>query len=248
MPIEIVQSEDGSHTAFSKTFGEHYHATKDGALKESLYKHVLPALQLTEEKNELAILDICFGLGYNTLATLYAFKKYAPHKRLFLYSPEFDKELLDSLFAFEYPKEFEELLPILHHLLKHKSYHDKSISIELFVGDARAYIKKFHNHFDIIYQDAFSPKANPLLWTKEYFHDIKMASKEDVVLTTYSTALATRLALYENGFNIYLLEQKEVRNSTIASPKELQALTKVDMEHKIACNPHIKALSDTQIA
>ena len=32
----MVESDDGSITAFSKEFNEHYHSTRDGALHESL--------------------------------------------------------------------------------------------------------------------------------------------------------------------------------------------------------------------
>jgi tRNA U34 5-methylaminomethyl-2-thiouridine-forming methyltransferase MnmC len=71
----MVQSEDGSYTAYSNEFKEHYHSTRDGALHESLYKHVIPALEHHKERAELTILDICFGLGFNTLATLYYMQK-----------------------------------------------------------------------------------------------------------------------------------------------------------------------------
>jgi len=45
MTLEIVQSEDGSFTAYSKKFDEHYHSLKDGAYTEALYKHVIPAFK-----------------------------------------------------------------------------------------------------------------------------------------------------------------------------------------------------------
>ncbi|MDQ7068964.1 MAG: hypothetical protein Q9M40_13930 [Sulfurimonas sp.] len=62
-----VLCEDGSYTAYSKEYDEHYHSTKDGALKESLYKHVIPMFSVVH-KSEVHILDICYGLGFNTLS------------------------------------------------------------------------------------------------------------------------------------------------------------------------------------
>ncbi|MDQ7068965.1 MAG: MnmC family methyltransferase [Sulfurimonas sp.] len=50
--------------------------------------------------------------------------------------------------------------------------------MEVFLGDAREYVRRFENRFDIVYQDAFSPSVNPALWTQEYFKDIKVAMKE----------------------------------------------------------------------
>ena len=98
--------------------------------------------------------------------------------------------------------------------------------------------------FDIVYQDAFSPSTNPVLWTKEYFRDIKNLISKTGVLTTYSTALKTRLALYENGFNLYINKGQEFRNATLASLSELDGYEKVDMEHKIKCNPDVEPLRD----
>ena len=246
--IQAIQSEDGSYTAYSALFKEHYHSTKDGALKESLLKHVQPAFELQKGKNELHILDICFGLGLNTLATLYYYQAHAPNTKLYIYSPEFDTKLIESLPQFHYPKEFKCYTHIIKALTTKHFYKDEKIHIELFLGDAREYIKYFHNRFDIVYQDAFSPANNPLLWTKEYFADIEQAIKEDGILTTYSTALKTRLALHVNGFYVYLAEAKGVRNFTLASKKLLPTLQKVDMSHKIRCNPDVKPLSDTKVA
>ena len=241
----LTLSEDGSFTAYSKEYGEHYHSTKDGALHESLVKHVIPAINLQQHKQELNILDICFGLGLNTLATIY----YAQQKnfsiKFNIYSPELDADLVNSLVYFTYPKEFASILHIIDAVVKNGFYKDEKFSIELYLGDAREYIKNFeHKKFDIVYQDAFSPLANPSLWTQEYFADIKKIIKEDAILTTYSTALATRLALHHNGFFIYVNEGEGYRTASLASPSFLKTLKVVDMEHKISCNPQALPLRD----
>ncbi len=241
---KIVLSEDGTCTAYSKEYDEHYHSTKDGALKESLLKHVHPAFKIKSNKDELYILDICYGLGFNTLATLYFLKKNNFTCRVNIYSPELDETLISSLNDFTYPKEFEEFKHIVLALSQDKVYDDEFLHVEIFIGDAREYIKEFNGVFDIVYQDAFSPTANPALWTLEYFADIKKAMKKDAILTTYSISLATRLALYENGFNIYLNSTDECRASSVAALIELDEFSYVDMKHKIACNKNAKPLRD----
>ncbi|MCW8895543.1 MAG: MnmC family methyltransferase [Sulfurimonas sp.] len=241
---KITLSGDGSYTAYSKEYDEHYHSTKDGALSESLYKHVYPAFKIKQNKESINILDICFGLGFNTLATVYHHKKNNLTCKLNIFSPELDASLVKALVDFTYPKEFDEFGHIILELVNHGSYTDEYLHVELFLGDAREYVKKFENKFDIVYQDAFSPSTNQTLWTKEYFNDIKNSMKQDGVLTTYSTALATRLALYENGFNVYVNSGKDFRNATVASLKELDEFVHVDMKHKISCNPHVKPLMD----
>lgn len=240
----MTLSEDGSYTAYSKEYEEHYHSTKDGALHESFVKHVLPAMKVKESQDEIVILDICYGLGFNTLATLLYYKEKNLKSKLRIYSPELDEDLLKSLQNFTYPKEFESLKNIIHDISEYGVYEDEQIYIEVYLGDARAYVKTFENKFDIVYQDAFSPSVNPMLWTREYFKDINRAIKKDALLTTYSISLATRLALYENDFNIYLNIGENYRDATIASLSTLKNFKKVDMPHKISCNPDAKSLRD----
>lgn len=241
----MTLSEDGSFTAYSKEYGEHYHSTKDGALYESLIKHVIPALRIQKDKEALNILDICFGLGFNTLATIYYLKQNNLTTKVNIYSPELDADLVYSLRNFTYPKEFESIKHIILEIVSHGFYTDEQFHIEVFLGDAREYILKFETmRFDIVYQDAFSPSSNPMLWTKEYFAAIKRIIKQDAVLTTYSIALATRLALYENGFNIYINSGEDYRDATLASPSKLDGFKIVDMPHKISCNPDVKSLMD----
>jgi len=243
----MTLSDDGSYTAYSKEYDEHYHSTKDGALHESLTKHILPAYKHLSQKDEITVLDICYGLGFNTLATILYYKENAPQKRLNIYSPELDATLVKSLANFTYPKEFDALREIINALSTDGYYKDEILYVEVFLGDAREYVKRFENKFDIVYQDAFSPSTNPILWTKEYFSDVRKAIKEEGILTTYSIALKSRLALYENGFNIYLNEGKNFRASTVASPSKLRDVEAINMQHKIACNPTVTSLRDEEI-
>ncbi len=243
----LTLSKDGSFTAYSKEYEEHYHSTKDGALKESLKKHVIPAFKLLE-KEEINILDICYGLGFNTLATVLYYRKNRPETKLNIYSPELDVRLIRSLEYFSYPQEFTLFKDIIATLSQEGMYEDKQLRIELFLGDAREYIVRFKDKFDIVYQDAFSPSTNPILWTKEYFRDIANAMKKEGILTTYSIAFKTRMALYENGFNIYLNTGEGYRDATIASQTQLLNVASVDMQHKISCNPHMLSLRDKNIS
>ncbi|DAB29008.1 MAG TPA: hypothetical protein CFH84_11865 [Sulfurimonas sp. UBA12504] len=68
--------------------------------------------------------------------------------------------------------------------------------------------------------------------------------KRSGVLTTYSIALPSRLALHENGFHIYLNKGEGYRNATIASLTKIEGFESVNMQHKIACNPDVKSLRD----
>lgn len=240
----LIVSEDGTDTLFSEEFEEPYHSTKDGALHESLEKHVKPALSLKKEFSSLTILDICFGLGYNTFATLYYVKKHNLNIKIDIISPEFDRDLIESLKDFKYPKEFDILKDIIYEVSRNLYYEDEKFKIEILLGDARVKVPMIKEKIDIIYQDAFSPQKNPLLWTREFFRDIVRISKKDVLLTTYSIASAVRLGLYENGFYIFLYYGDKTRCSTLASLKKIDTLEYIDMELKKVRNPTARSLRD----
>jgi tRNA U34 5-methylaminomethyl-2-thiouridine-forming methyltransferase MnmC len=241
---ELVLCEDGTNTLYSKEFDEPYHSTKDGALHESLEKHVKPSFSIKKNRDTLTILDICFGIGYNTFATLYYIKKNKISTKVHILSPEFDEALIHSLKDFDYPEEFSEISYIINEVSKNLYYEDKQFKIEILLGDARRSIPKISEKIDIVYQDAFSPAHNPLLWTKEYFKDIRDICKNDAILTTYSTAAAIRLALYENSFFIFVHRAEMMRYSTVASLKMLEELEYIDMELKKVRNPTAQSMRD----
>ena len=242
---KVVLCEDGTNTLFSVEIDEPYHSTKDGALHESLEKHVKPALALTKGKTELTILDICFGLGYNTFSTLYYIKKQGLKTKVHILSPEFDEGLVRSLDSFDFPPEFESIKAIIKAISQDLYYEDEQFKIEILLGDARKSIPKIQERVDIIYQDAFSPAHNPLLWTTEHFSDIRAICKEDALLTTYSTAAAIRLGLYENDFFIFVHRAELMRYSTVASLKMLD-LEYIDMELKKVRNTQARSMKDAE--
>jgi len=241
---ELVLCEDGTNTLYSKEFNEPYHSTKDGALHESLEKHVKPSLSLKENQDKLTILDICFGLGYNTFATLYHIKKYKLKTKVHILSPEFDEELVRSLDTFDFPSEFENIKHIIKAISQDLFYKDEQFKIEILLGDARTSIAHIKEKIDIVYQDAFSPAHNPLLWTYEWFKDVRTLCKEDAILTTYSTAAAIRLGLYENGFYIFVHRAEMMRYSTVASLEMVEELEYIDMELKKIRNTEARSMKD----
>jgi len=211
--MEII-TNDGTLTLKSEEFNECYHSS-EGAVTETLYKHIYPAFEVVQ-KDEIKILDICFGLGYNTFLSILNRPK---NSKLKIYSPEFDEKLVRSLKDFNYPKEFESIKHIIDEVSQNYYYKDEFVEIELFIGDAREYIKTL-DEVDIVYQDAFSPKVNTILWTIEYFKDIDKLSPK--IITTYSVATPIRYALHTLGYNIYTHPYDNIRLGTLASKEKLK--------------------------
>jgi tRNA U34 5-methylaminomethyl-2-thiouridine-forming methyltransferase MnmC len=238
-------SGDGSFTLFSEEFNEHYHSTNDGALSESLYKHIIPALEIVSKK-KLNILDINFGLGFNTFTTLYTLLK--SQREVTIHSPEIDRSLVEGLKDFPYPELFKPIKHIIDEVVKSGKYESDRFKVYVHFGDAREFLTNYRGEkFDIVYQDAFSPKQNPTLWTKEYFKLIRDVAKCDSILTTYSTSTPVRLSLYENGFHIYTYQHSRVRSGTVASPQKLDGFIPVDMELKRVRSSNGKPLLDSDL-
>jgi tRNA U34 5-methylaminomethyl-2-thiouridine-forming methyltransferase MnmC len=226
-----VLTKDGSYTLKSEKYNECYHSS-EGAYTESFYKHVLPGFKAAERFDyyggEIRILDICFGLGYNTLTAVL-------HKpanvKLKIFSPELDTELVRCLKNFRYPEEFKTLLNIVDEISEKFYYKSSDVEIEVFAGDARKYIKTLEN-IHIVYQDAFSPKVNAELWSMEYFKTVTDILNTNGIITTYSVATPVRCAFYKLGMNIYTHPYDNIRKGTVASYAELD-FPKVDFESKL---------------
>ena len=241
----IVATKDGSNTLFSKLYNQHYHNPDDGAINEALSKHIIPAFTFHKNKKELVILDICFGIGYNTFSTIYYVIKNNIDVKLNIFSPELDGNLVKSLETFEFPKEFENIKHIIKSVAQTGKYEDKKIKIEVFIGDARDYIRNLEkNSFDIIYQDAFSSDVNFELWTKEYFDDIYKLCNDTCIMSSYAIATPIRLSMYEAGFFIY--QNRPVKRKITLAFKQKQDLIEkyVDMELKKQRNKEAVALYD----
>lgn len=244
--MKIVQSSDNSKTVYSEKYDESYHSLKDGAFNETLTKHIRPAFEIFRERNEINILDICFGLGYNSLLTVDFANRYFPDKKVNIYSPEMDEELLESLSDFAYEGILSEYKNTISEIVNEGKAKKNYCSMNLFRGNAREYIKNFSNFFDVVYQDAFSPKKNEELWTYEYFEDIKNCMKTDGILTTYSKATAVKMALWMNDFFVYEINvESRIKSSLVASMVKRNGIgIELLMANKIKNNPDAKPLFD----
>lgn len=222
-------SEDGSFTLFNVKYQESYHSLKDGAVRETIQKHVLPPIQYLDvlKRPKIRILDICFGLGYNSFFSIFYYLKMGYGGELEIYSPEKDYNLFSDLLKLTYPQEIswldgEKITDVLMALKKKSIYAKNQWKIECFWGDALDYLNFFEDEFfDVIYQDAFSPDKNPELWSKEYFQTLTRVLRDDGVITTYSQKSLVKNVLKGLGFYVYELKHKEIRRSRIFVKDEL---------------------------
>lgn len=207
---QLVITKDLSLSLFNETFQENLHSS-EGALSETIYNFIEGCELIKHQGKTLSVLEVGFGTGMGFFTTLDFLRKNFPEKNLLFYSLEIDLDLakwaLRDISFTQNKNNLEAIGPDYH--------------LKVILGDA---VKSLANleigPFDAIYQDAFSPKKNPALWTTEWFSLLLSLAKEDCVLSTYSASTSIRLALLKAGWAVFNRKGfSSKRASTIARPK-----------------------------
>ncbi|MBU0535761.1 MAG: hypothetical protein KKE20_02260 [Nanoarchaeota archaeon] len=201
--MKKVLTKDNSVTFHNKEFDEHYHSLT-GAKEEAVKKYAEPCriAELAKSQGEINILDVCFGLGYNSAAALDAALQSNPDCIIRIIALENDQEILDQAKNLEVSFRNYELIKAIAE--KHKA-EKRNISLELLFGDAQEKIKEIDSDeilFDAVFLDPFSPKKCPVLWTEEFFKDISGLMKKGAILATYSCARSVRENLKAAGLEV----------------------------------------------
>jgi tRNA U34 5-methylaminomethyl-2-thiouridine-forming methyltransferase MnmC len=215
---EWIETQDGSSTLFSHAFQEAAHSTH-GARAETLV-HYVKGCQIVEKlmaKGSLHILEVGFGLGVGFLETFGALR--GLKGQWHFVSLELDLELLEWWRVCHREHEFLGGLRWSGNVLEVSS---GNVSLSILGGDGRKtlpeYTKLSGFRADAIYQDAYSPKKNPTLWTQEWFELLKNCAQEEVILSTYSASTRVRKSMLAAGWRLWAGERfGPKRTSTRAS-------------------------------
>jgi len=188
--MEKVITNDKSATFRNEEYDECYHSTS-GAMEEAFEKFAKPC----KLRDGMKVLDICFGIGYNTLAAL----SLADVEIVGLENDEMILKEIENIDVDENLKQNYEKIKIA---AKKLQYSDDKTKIKLMRGDARKTIKSISQKFDAVFLDPFSPKKCPELWTAEFMKDIAKRMKKGAILATYSCAGIVRENLKSAGFKV----------------------------------------------
>lgn len=206
---KIIETEDQTKTLWSEYFDEACH-NLSGAYNETLYNYIqgchLPE-QMNTDKN-ICVLDVGFGLGLGLRAFMDEIKKHeftVPVSHRYV-----SMELDEDLFLWSIKNNFPE-----YTFLKIDNYYNgefkispsSTLEIQVFIGDGRVTIPEAFKQnllpkFTAIFQDAFSPKKNPTLWTVEWFGTLKNISDQEVFMSTYSASVSIRKSMVKAGWKI----------------------------------------------
>ena len=198
--IETFKTLDGSIGLYNTKLNEVYHS-KFGAKKEAFEKFVEPALIL--DNRLLKILDICYGIGYNTKSSLEYFKNIE-----LIDCVEIDSELAKKSPEFEYDENINKII---------KNNLIKSDFINFYFEDIRTVVKKLNKKYDVIFHDGFKPELQPELWSENLIYEISKLIKKDGIYCTYNHSKPVLSALDKAGLYLGKTIKEGKTIGTVAS-------------------------------
>jgi len=197
---------DGSFTLFSEDFGEWFHS-REGAYAEAFTTYVEATnLATLAHADSLTILDVCYGLGYNTAAALTTIQRVNPYCQVTLVGLELDPRVPQQAIQKNLTRGWPETVQIhLATLADRGTIETPDLQASLLIGDARQQIQHLVAagfQADVVFFDPFSPPHCPELWTVEFIAQVAQCLHPEGKLATYSCAAAVRTALRLAGLHI----------------------------------------------
>jgi len=197
---------DGSFTFFSTDFGESFHSHY-GAHQESLFKFIVPTqLEKRAIQPRLRLLDVCYGLGYNTAVAIATIWKVNPKCYIEVIGLELNPAVPQAVISQKlFDNWMDSYVDIFHQLAFKYQANTPQLQANLFIGDGRKTIDLVYNsgfRADAIFLDPFSPPVCPQLWTVEFLEKVARCLQLDGLLATYSCAAAVRTALLQTGLQV----------------------------------------------
>lgn len=197
---------DGSHTLYVEGLDETYHS-KHGAIQEAEHVFISAGLDYFTELN-LNVLEVGFGTGLNTFLTLLsAQKKNIKVNYTGIEAYPLSDEIIQQLNytdELNSTKEEQELFQKLHEV-EWESVQKITPYFNLIKWEVDLTEFKAEQQFDLIYFDAFGPRVQPEMWTKEIFEKMYTALNPNGILVTYCAKGSVKRTLKEVGFEIEAL-------------------------------------------
>ncbi|TAJ11831.1 SAM-dependent methyltransferase [Marinilabiliaceae bacterium JC017] len=219
--IEVMISEDGSHTLFVPELNEHYHSTH-GAIQESMHVFINAGLAHCKKEN-LSILEIGLGTGLNAFLTAlnrgahqityHSLEKYP-------ITEEVVKEL--NYCAADDPQQ-KELFEKLHQLPWNKQV-PWTAGMELLKLETDLTSVNLPSTYDLVYFDAFAPDIQPEMWSDEIFSKLYSAMNPGGILTTYCAKGIIRRRLIAAGFKVERLPGPPGKREMMRATKSIDGM------------------------
>ena len=206
--IELIETNDCSHTILDKRTGEHYHSIH-GAIQESKHIFIEAGLKsLHSISQNINILEVGMGTGLNVFLTFLQTENIS--KRINYVAIELypiDNIIVKKLnYCKQLNKTEKEI--IFNNIHNEKWNFPYYLADNFILNKINADFKEIalsENSFDLIYYDAFSPETEAELWADEIFDKIYKAMKNNGILVTYCAKGIVKRSLKKAGFRIEVL-------------------------------------------
>ncbi|MCF7857732.1 MAG: hypothetical protein K9N07_00195 [Candidatus Cloacimonetes bacterium] len=191
--MKLVKTLDGSYTVYSEFAKENYHSVS-GALDEAFQKHV----NAVGVEDGFCILDFCFGLGYNSIASTMG------NHNLEIIGLESDLEVLQVMQTLPVPEVINSEYSFFRKIAERLKISDENNNtIKLIIGDALQNIDDLpEDYFHRVFFDPFSPQKQPQMWSAEIFQKVYDKMRRGGKLSTYSCAKWIRQNMKIAGFTV----------------------------------------------
>lgn len=228
----FVLTDDGSYSINSKEINHKIETlhTSTGAISEAFEKFIRP--MKFDYTKDIAILDICAGLGYNSSAAIDDFLKNSENSNLTIDMVEISAATLACGLLVPSPIEAHDITrkAIENELIKQdyatleleKTEIPDNIDINVYIEDARQTVQNLKdNTYDAIFLDPFSQNMAPELFSLEFFKEFRRIIKDTGIVATYTSSAPVRAGFIEADFAIGLgpiFGRKQ--GGTLASPSQ----------------------------
>jgi tRNA U34 5-methylaminomethyl-2-thiouridine-forming methyltransferase MnmC len=220
--MKIVETSDGSKTVYNEKVKEHYHSTF-GAVQESKHVFIEAGFNFVANNfNHFNILEVGFGTGLNALLTYFESEKKGIKINYVGVEPEMLSEKNAAELNYEKFIDNNEAKGIFTKIHSSPNNYPFYLSDNFILNKLTEKVQDIAfkpQSFGLVYFDAFSPEAQPELWTKEIFKNIYDALITNSVLVTYCVKGDVKRALKEVGFEIEKIPGPEGKREILRALK-----------------------------
>lgn len=204
MNRQVVKTKDGSASLYLPDLDEHYHSSH-GAIQESVHVFIKNGFdKISDLKKEVHILEVGFGTGLNAFLTLEQSVHIAKKTRYTAIEPyslslqEVDQlnyqNFVDKSLHHDY---FRQL-----HELSFNQLHQLNDYFQLIKYQNELLNCQFSQQFDLIYYDAFGPRAQPEMWELPSLQKAVNALKQGGIFVTYCVKGSVKRTLKTLGMQV----------------------------------------------
>ncbi len=199
---EIRVTGDGSKTIFLPELNETYHSTH-GALREARHVFIEHGLELLKDRREVHVLEVGFGSGLNALLT----GCWSEDNRVSVNYTALEAFPLSTAICFEldYPSQIGEHSIFLNQTIIQSAWRKEnqvSAHFSLTKIDTRIQVFETDQCFDLIYFDAFGPRAQAEMWEYAILEKAHNFLKTGGTLVSYCAKGQFKRDLKAVGFRV----------------------------------------------